>query len=74
MKDSVNVLAIATAGFAKEVDDVNQYPAEILVAQLREQLNRYLILKFQELSLISQKLAIDSDRKILMPDLLFCES
>ena len=26
---SVKVLAIATAGLAKEVEDVNQYPAEI---------------------------------------------
>ena len=26
---SVNALAIVTAGLAKEVDDVNQYPAEI---------------------------------------------
>ncbi len=29
---SVKVLAIATAGFAKEVEEVNQYPAVIKVA------------------------------------------
>ena len=29
VKDSVKVLAIATAGFAKDVEEVNQYPAVI---------------------------------------------
>ena len=29
VNESVKVLAIATAGFANDVDEVNQYPADI---------------------------------------------
>ena len=39
VKVSLNPLAKVTAGFAKEVEDVNQYPAEIynqLLVQQRE--------------------------------------
>ena len=70
---SVKILAKVTAGFAKEVDDVNQYPAEIY--NPTEGATKSLFnLKVPRIIINKPKVAIDSDRKILMPDLLFCES
>ena len=70
---SVKILAIVTAGFAKEVEDVNQYPAEIY--NPTEGATKSLFnLKVPRIIINRPKVAIDSDRKILMPVLLFCES
>ena len=73
VKVSENILPIVTAGFAKDVDEVNQY-AEVIYKPTAGA----TIKEFKSLTLsmtkISPKVAMASDRKILKPSLLFCEN
>ena len=73
VKVSENILPIVTAGFAKEVDEVNQY-AEVIYKPTAGATTK----EFKSLTLsmtkISPKVAIDSARNILRPSLLLCEN
>ena len=70
---SVKVLAIATAGFAKEVEEVNQYPAVIKVAT-DEATASLPLFKDPNITKINPKVAMISAVKIFIPGLIFCES
>ena len=70
---SVKVLAIATAGLAKEVEDVNQYPAEIN-APTDDATTIFQLFIVPKIIKINPKVAIISAVKIFMPGLIFLES
>lgn len=69
-KVSENILPIVPAGFANDVEDVNQYAEPIYVA------TTIAIFSFFEINIknTSPKDAIASATKIFKPDLSFCEN
>ena len=72
VKVSLNPLANVTAGFAKEVEDVNQYPAEIYnpTAGAMASVLNFLT---PRIVIIRPKVAINSLKYVLNPLLSFAE-